>query len=238
MSVLNAIQDDYPSFIAEDLVDDWIAGCHSHLIQIGATLARLFIPSIISVAIFAMFMGLVLGNGDPMQFAGSFMLTFFLIMIFPIAISANTMSYYIKFRSREIHGAWIGVFTCECDGKWIKALDKDELDQCRGMQGKFIVKCPTCSKAAGLAGIKKVETCGNCKIGMNNQVKCRGCNRPLYLEKMYKKRLRDVDGKTIEKCKARFAGARNPAGKGGTAGEEKPESRGTIDRSKAWIRFD
>jgi len=236
MSILNTIQDDYPSFISEELVDDWIAGCHSHLLKIGRALARLFIPSIIAATIFAWFMGTLLGGDDQMGFLGAFILTFFLIMIFPLVISTNTLSYYIKFRSREIFGAWIGIFTCECDGKWIKALDKEEIAESKGMEGKFIVKCPTCKKVAGITGVQKENLCGDCKLGMQHQVKCRGCNRSLYLEKLYKKRLRDVDVKTIEESVARFAQARNPVVNDGDDDVDEPRSRKSIDPSKAWIR--
>jgi hypothetical protein len=238
--MISDIQDDYPSFIAEELVDSWFASCHARLDKVGKTLSRLYLPSMAGASLFGAFVGFSFGS-DPLGIAGLFIATFCLIVAIPVLLSASTLMYYLTFRARELRGAWIGVFACECDGKWVKVLDKKELAQCEGMESNFIVKCPTCDWISRSNDIEREEKCGDCKLGMNHRVKCQSCNRPLYLEKLYKKRYRDIDGRSIEKGHpARSAAFRRPAGGAKAPGRRKEETSGGVGghRQKAWLKLD
>ena len=175
----------FPSFFSEKDVDKWMENQHAFLMRMRSVLLQTIGPIAIAGAVFIILVAWFIADWQGMESA-VLVAALVAIIIFVIVFSMmrDKIIYYAIARSRERRGMWFGSFSCKCDKKWVKALDKNEVLDCASADenGRFTT-CASC-----IPKTRKMA-CDACKNEGKNRRTCKSCGDDLVLAEMWKKKI-------------------------------------------------
>ena len=163
----------------------WMESQHVFLIQMRSVLLQTIVPIAIAGTVFTSLVTWFVTEWQGID-SGTLVAMLVAIIIFMIVFSMmrDKIMYYAIARARERRGMWFGSFSCGCEKKWVKALDKNEVLDCSNSdENGHFTTCASCDPKT------RTMKCDACKNDEKNRKNCKSCGKELVLVEMWKKKI-------------------------------------------------